>query len=98
MWLEIGVMHKLARANPCAIDHEIEFFIHIFELFESDVRVDFAASFAKARGEVIEINRSVHQRDLQRKPAGELMVILSGSRMRGSSEGSRDQVKVSPGI
>ncbi len=56
-------MHKLARADPCAIDHEIEFSVDIFELFESDVRVHFAAGFAKARGEVIEINRGVHQRD-----------------------------------
>ena len=43
--------------------------VDIFELFEADVRVDFAASLAKARGEVIEINRSVHQRDAQRETA-----------------------------
>ena len=69
MRLEIGVMHKLARADSCAVDHEVEFCIDIFELFEADVRVDFAASLAKARGEVIEINRSVHQRDAQRETA-----------------------------
>ena len=67
MRLEIGVTYKLARADPCAIDHEVEFCIDIFELFEADVRMDFAASLAKARGEVIEINRSVHQRDAQRE-------------------------------
>ena len=63
MRLEIGITHKLARADACAIDHEVEFCIDIFEFFEADVRVDFAASLAKARGEVIEINRGVHQRD-----------------------------------
>ena len=67
MWLEISIMHKLARADSCAIDHKIEFCIDIFELFEADVRVDFAASLAKARGEVIEINRGVHQRDAKRE-------------------------------
>jgi hypothetical protein len=63
MWLEISITHKLARADPCAIDHEIECCIDIFEFFEPDVGVDFTASLAKTRGEVIEIDRGVHQRD-----------------------------------
>ena len=63
VWLEIGVIHKLARTDSCAVDHEIEFSVDIFELLEADVRVHFAAALAKARGEVVEINRSVHQRD-----------------------------------
>src|SRR6476660_9882204 len=63
MWLEIEVMHELARADSCAIDHKVEFGVDIFEFFEADVRMDFAASFAKTRGEVIEIDRGVHQRD-----------------------------------
>ena len=67
MRLEIVIADKLARADSCAIDHEVEFCIDIFELFEVDVRMDFAASLAKARGEVIEINRSVHQRNAQRE-------------------------------
>ena len=71
MRLEIVVTNKLARADSCAVDHEVELCIDIFELFEADVRVDFAASLAKARGEVIEINRSVHQRDAQRETAFE---------------------------
>ena len=71
MRLEIGIMDKLARADSCAIDHEVEFCIDIFELFEADVRLDFAASLAKARGEVIEINRSVRQRNAQRETAFE---------------------------
>ena len=44
MRLEISITHKLARADSCAIDHEVEFSVDIFELFEADVRVDFAAS------------------------------------------------------
>jgi hypothetical protein len=63
MRLEIRVLDKLARANPCAIDHEIEFCIDILEFVEADVWMDFAASLAKARGQIIEINRGVHQRD-----------------------------------
>ncbi len=43
MWLEIGVIHKLARADSCAVDHEVELCIDIFEFFEADVRVDFPA-------------------------------------------------------
>ena len=59
MRLETSVMHKLARADSSAVEDEVELCIDIFELFEADVRVDFA-SLAKARGEVIEINRGVH--------------------------------------
>ena len=65
MRLEISITHKLAGADSCAIDHKVEFCIDIFEFFEADVRADFAASLAKARGEVIEIDRRVHQRDAQ---------------------------------
>jgi hypothetical protein len=63
MRLEIGVMHKLARADTRAIDHEVESFVDIFQFFKADVRVDFAASLVKARGEVIEINRGVRERN-----------------------------------
>ena len=85
MRLEIGVIHKLARADSCAVDHEVELCIDIFEFFEADVRVDFPGSLAKARCQVIEINRSVHQRDAQRETTGKAGFIVSGSRARGRS-------------
>ena len=50
-----------------------------------DIWVDFAASLHEARGEIIEINRSVHQGDAQREATGKAVVILSGSRIRGRS-------------
>ena len=48
MRLEVGVALELARADPCAVDHEVEFCIHIFELFEMDVGVDFAAGLQES--------------------------------------------------
>ena len=77
MGLEIEILCKLPRADSCAVDHEIEFAIHLFEFVEVDIRVNFAASPAKTRGEVVEINRCVRQRDAQRETAGETIVILS---------------------
>jgi hypothetical protein len=85
MWLEISIPHERARADPCAIDHEVEFSVDIFELFEAHVRVDFAASLAKARREIVEINRGVHQRHAQRETTGKAVVILSESRVGGRS-------------
>ena len=69
MRLEIGIMHQLARADTRAIDYEVESFVDIFEFFEADERVDFAASLVKARGEVIEINRGVRERNAHRETA-----------------------------
>jgi hypothetical protein len=60
MRLEVGVTHKVARADPCAINHEVKFSIDIFKFFEAGIGVDFAASLAKARGEIVKINRSVY--------------------------------------
>src|SRR5215469_8457765 len=41
-----------------------------------NVRVDFAASLAKPRSEVIEIDRSVHQRDAQRETTFEAVATV----------------------
>src|SRR5438093_7379803 len=67
MWLEIDVVHKFARADARTIDHQPELLIDVFELLEADIRVDFAASFAKTRGEIIQVNRRVHERYAQRE-------------------------------
>jgi hypothetical protein len=40
MRLEIGVLHKVARANSCAVDHEIESEIDILEFFEMHICSD----------------------------------------------------------
>src|SRR5262249_6469353 len=85
MRLEIGVLDKRARADPCAVDHKVEFRIDILKFFETDVRMDLAGSIAKARREVIEINSGVHQRDGKRETTGKTVFILSGSRIRGRS-------------
>jgi len=71
MRLEIGVLDKLARADPCAINDEVEFSIDIFEFPEADVRVDFSGSLTKPHREIIEINRRVRERDAQGKAACE---------------------------
>src|SRR5262249_55477369 len=68
MRLEISIAHKLPRADSCTVDYEIEFLIHIVEVFEVDIRVDFTC-FAKPRGQIIEINCRVHQRDGEREAA-----------------------------
>ena len=51
---------NFARANSRTVDYEIEFPIDSFEFFEADIRVNFAASLEKTRGEIIEVNRRVH--------------------------------------
>ena len=38
--LKIRILRKVARANPCAVDHETESAIDVFEFFEVDVRGD----------------------------------------------------------
>jgi hypothetical protein len=71
MWLEIDVARKFAGANSCTIDHQIELLIDVFEFLEAYIRVDFAASLEKTRGEIIEVNRRVRQRGTQCETAFE---------------------------
>src|SRR6266516_1213090 len=60
MRLEIAILHKVARANSCAVNHQVEFRMDLFEFFKANIRLDRAACFEKPRGQIIKINRGVH--------------------------------------
>ncbi len=60
MRFEIGIMREFARADPGAIDHEIEFWIDIVEFFEANAVFDFATGFLKTIDEIIEIDGRIH--------------------------------------
>ena len=67
MRLEIEVLHEFACADSRAVHHEIEFPIDAFGLFELHICGDRSASGDKTIGEIVEINRCVHQRNAQRE-------------------------------
>jgi hypothetical protein len=69
MWLEIGVLCQFTRANPGAVDYQIEFVLNVFEFFKANIRINCAARFLKTRGQIIEINVCIHQRYVQRETA-----------------------------
>ena len=69
MRLKIDIVDEFARADPGAIDDEIEFWIDVFEFLETNARVDFAAGFLKSVCEIIQIDGCVHERDAEGEAA-----------------------------
>ena len=67
MRLKIGIVDEFARADPGAVDHEIEFRIDIFQFPETNTGINRAAGLLKAVREVVEIDSGVHQRDAERE-------------------------------
>ena len=71
MRFKIDIVHEVTRADSSAIDYHTEFWIDVFEFFEVNALIDCAAGFLKSIGEVVEINRGVHERNVEREAGGE---------------------------
>ena len=60
MWLEIGIVHKSARADASAVDHQIELAADIFEFVKAHAGMDRTTADDKSISQIIEIDHRVH--------------------------------------
>src|SRR5439155_26212359 len=71
MRFKIGILDERARTDTAAIDYETERAVDVFKFCQAPVWVDLAACVAETSCEVIEINRCVHERNIQRETGRE---------------------------
>src|SRR5439155_9567985 len=63
--LEVDILNEFTRPDAGAVDDEIKNWADIFEFFKFNVAMDLAAGIEETFREMIEIDRRIHERNLE---------------------------------